>query len=44
MPTATIHTNRGSFTVRLMPDHAPKTVDNFVGLASGAKEWKDPSD
>ena len=44
MPTATIHTSKGSFTVRLMPDHAPKTVENFVGLATGAKGWKDPRD
>jgi peptidyl-prolyl cis-trans isomerase A (cyclophilin A) len=44
MPTATIHTNKGSFTVRLMPDHAPKTVENFVGLSTGTKEWEDPRD
>jgi peptidyl-prolyl cis-trans isomerase A (cyclophilin A) len=44
MPTATIHTTSGSFTVRLLPDHAPKTVENFVGLATGAKEWTDPRD
>ena len=44
MPTATFVTNKGSFTVRLMPDHAPKTVDNFVGLASGEREWTDPRD
>jgi peptidyl-prolyl cis-trans isomerase A (cyclophilin A) len=44
MPTATFVTNRGSFTVRLLPDHAPKTVENFVGLATGAREWKDPRD
>jgi len=44
MPTATIVTNLGSFTVSLMPEHAPKTVDNFVGLATGAKEWRDPRD
>jgi peptidyl-prolyl cis-trans isomerase A (cyclophilin A) len=44
VPTATIHTNKGSFTVRLMPEHAPKTVENFVGLATGAKEWNDPRD
>ena len=44
MPTATIVTNRGSFTVELMPEHAPKTVQNFVDLASGAREWKDPRD
>lgn len=44
MPTATIVTNLGSFTVSLMPEHAPKTVDNFIGLATGAKEWRDPRD
>jgi peptidyl-prolyl cis-trans isomerase A (cyclophilin A) len=44
VPTATIHTTKGSFTVQLMPDHAPKTVENFVGLASGTKGWTDPRD
>jgi peptidyl-prolyl cis-trans isomerase A (cyclophilin A) len=44
MPTATFVTNRGSFTVQLMPDHAPQTVENFVGLANGTKGWTDPSD
>ncbi len=44
MPTASFHTNRGSFSVRLMPDHAPRTVDNFVGLATGTKEWLDARD
>ena len=44
MPTATFVTNKGSFTVRLMPDHAPKTVENFLGLASGDREWTDPRD
>jgi peptidyl-prolyl cis-trans isomerase A (cyclophilin A) len=42
--TATFVTNRGSFRVELMPDHAPKTVENFVALASGTKEWTDPRD
>jgi peptidyl-prolyl cis-trans isomerase A (cyclophilin A) len=28
--------------VRLLPESAPETVDNFVGLATGAKEWTDP--
>ena len=42
MTTATIVTNKGTFTVRLMPDHAPKTVENFVGLATGEKAWTDP--
>ena len=44
MSTATFVTNQGSFTVTLMPEHAPKTVQNFVGLATGAKEWTDPRD
>ena len=44
MPTARIETNKGSFTVRLMPDHAPRTVENFLGLATGSKEWTDPRD
>jgi peptidyl-prolyl cis-trans isomerase A (cyclophilin A) len=44
LPNATIHTNRGSFHVRLLPDHAPKTVENFVGLATGGRDWKDPRD
>lgn len=41
---ATFITSEGSFTVRLMPDHAPKTVANFVELAQGKREWKDPRD
>lgn len=44
MPTATFVTNQGSFTVRLMPEHAPKTVANFVDLATGGREWIDPRD
>ena len=39
--TATLHTNHGDITINLFPDHAPKTVANFVGLASGTKEYKD---
>jgi len=42
MPTATFVTSRGSFTVKLMPEHAPKTVANFVDLATGGREWTDP--
>lgn len=40
---ATLHTNQGDINVTLFPDHAPTTVANFVGLADGSKEWKDPS-
>ena len=39
MTTATFVTNKGSFTVTLMPEHAPETVANFVELATGAREW-----
>ena len=41
---ATLVTSKGTIKVRLLPDHAPMTVDNFVGLATGTKEWKDPRD
>jgi peptidyl-prolyl cis-trans isomerase A (cyclophilin A) len=40
--TATLMTTEGSVTVRLFPDHAPKTVRNFVELAEGGREWTDP--
>ncbi len=40
--TATLHTNYGDVVLNLFGDHAPKTVDNFVGLATGAKEYADP--
>ena len=39
---ASLVTSKGTIKVRLLPDHAPKTVDNFVGLATGTKEYKDP--
>ncbi|SFR51905.1 peptidylprolyl isomerase [Halogeometricum limi] len=41
-PTATLHTSRGDITVELFEDRAPRTVENFVGLATGEKAWKDP--
>jgi len=44
MPTATIVTSKGSFKIRLLPEHAPVTVDNFVGLATGQRTWTDPRD
>lgn len=40
--TATIKTNKGDINVNLFPDHAPKTVKNFTGLAEGTQEWTDP--
>jgi peptidyl-prolyl cis-trans isomerase A (cyclophilin A) len=39
---ATLHTNRGDIRLELLPDHAPKTVRNFVELAEGSREWQDP--
>ena len=39
---ATLETTNGNVTIKLFPDHAPKTVQNFVGLAEGTKEWTDP--
>lgn len=40
--TATLRTNRGTVVIRLLPDHTPKTVRNFVELAEGTREWTDP--
>lgn len=39
---ATIETSQGTFKVKLFAKEAPKTVENFVGLAEGTKEWTDP--
>jgi peptidyl-prolyl cis-trans isomerase A (cyclophilin A) len=43
MNTAIFHTSMGDITIELFPNHAPKTVKNFVELATGAKEWVDPN-
>jgi peptidyl-prolyl cis-trans isomerase A (cyclophilin A) len=40
---ATLKTNKGDVVVKLFPDHAPKTEQNFVGLAEGSQEWTDPN-
>jgi peptidyl-prolyl cis-trans isomerase A (cyclophilin A) len=40
---ATFQTSMGSFTVRLYEELAPRTVANFVGLATGQIPWTDPS-
>lgn len=36
---AVIHTSKGDIEVKLFPERAPKTVDNFVGLSKGTKDW-----
>src|SRR5829696_5033500 len=41
--TATLRTNKGDIRILLFPDHAPKTVDNFVGLATGQKRYTQPN-
>ncbi len=41
---ATFETSLGTIELRLFPSEAPKTVENFVGLARGTKEWTDPND
>jgi peptidyl-prolyl cis-trans isomerase A (cyclophilin A) len=40
---ANLKTNRGDITIKLFPNHAPATVENFVGLATGQKEYEDPT-
>jgi peptidyl-prolyl cis-trans isomerase A (cyclophilin A) len=40
--TATLQTSQGRVVIRLFPDHAPKTVRNFVELAEGGRQWTDP--
>lgn len=39
---ADFSTTEGNFSVRLFDKEAPKTVENFVGLAEGTREWTDP--
>ncbi len=40
--TAILHTNHGDISITLYGDQAPKTVANFVGLATGTQEYRDP--
>jgi len=41
-PVAVIDTTAGKMTCTLFPDKAPIGVANFIGLATGSKEWKNP--
>ncbi|GHF35497.1 peptidyl-prolyl cis-trans isomerase [Kitasatospora xanthocidica] len=40
---ATLKTDQGDIVIRLLPNHAPKTVKNFVELATGERQWIDPN-
>jgi cyclophilin family peptidyl-prolyl cis-trans isomerase len=40
---AIFETTLGNINCTLFPDKAPVTVDNFIGLATGTKDWKNPS-
>jgi Peptidyl-prolyl cis-trans isomerase (rotamase) - cyclophilin family len=40
---ATLHTNHGDIRLGLFENHAPKTVKNFVGLATGEISWTHPN-
>ena len=41
MKRVRIETNKGTMVAELFEDDAPKTVENFAGLASGTKEFTD---
>jgi peptidyl-prolyl cis-trans isomerase A (cyclophilin A) len=41
-PSAVIETSVGNLTCTLFPDKAPIGVENFIGLATGTKDWKNP--
>ena len=42
MPNAIIDTTAGKMTCTLFPDKAPVGVENFIGLATGKKDWRNP--
>jgi len=39
---AIFNTSEGKITTKLFPEHAPKTVANFIELAEGSKDWIHP--
>jgi peptidyl-prolyl cis-trans isomerase A (cyclophilin A) len=41
-PTAIIETTVGKITCTLFPEKAPIGVENFIGLATGTKDWTNP--
>jgi len=42
-PKAIIETTVGKLTCTLFPDKAPIGVENFIGLATGTKDWTSPT-
>ena len=42
MTTIIMHTSEGDIKINLFDDETPETVANFLGLATGEKEWIDP--
>jgi peptidyl-prolyl cis-trans isomerase A (cyclophilin A) len=40
---ATLKTNKGDIKINLFPNHAPETVANFTGLATGEKDYSTPN-
>jgi peptidyl-prolyl cis-trans isomerase A (cyclophilin A) len=42
-PSAIIDTTVGRMTCKLFPDKAPIGVENFIGLATGKKDWTNPA-
>lgn len=42
MTTVIMHTSEGDIKINLFDDKTPETVANFLGLATGEKEWADP--
>ena len=42
MPTVIMRTTEGDIKINLFDDKTPEPVANFLGLATGEKEWADP--
>lgn len=42
MTTLLMHTSEGDIKLNLFDEKAPETVKNFIGLATGEREWVDP--
>ena len=42
MTTIIMRTSEGDIRINLFDDKAPNTVANFLGLATGEKQWIDP--